>query len=188
MLFVIIERYRTGQAAQIYDRLRRRGRMMPDDVRYVGSWVDTDFSRCFQVMEAPDQKSLDLWMAEWADLVEFECIPVYTGAEAAAMAADWESRKHLAPVARFKPRQWTRSHSEVVAEHILQTDDNAFDAAVAVRGEPTRLIGRTVTRADAEALIGRHLAELGHDRCSETCDVEWKEVEELTNARSAWGD
>ena len=65
---------------------------MPDDVRYHGSWVDTDFSRCFQVMEAPDQHSLDVWMAEWADLVEFECIPVYTSAEAAAIPrVQWRS-------------------------------------------------------------------------------------------------
>jgi Protein of unknown function (DUF3303) len=181
MLFVVIERYRTGQAAQIYDRLRRRGRMMPDDVRYLGSWVDTDFSRCFQVMEAPGQRSLDVWMAEWADLVEFECVPVYTSAEAAAMAADWESRKHLAPVARFKPRQWTRSHGEVVTEHILQTDDHAFDAAVTVRGEQTRLIGNAVTHADAAALTGRHIETLGHDRCGEMCETEWTEVEEPTN-------
>jgi hypothetical protein len=187
MLFVVIERYRTGLAAQIYDRLRRRGRMMPEDVRYLGSWVDTDFSRCFQVMEAPDQQSLDAWMAEWADLVDFECVPVYTGAEAFAMAADWESRKHLVPVARFKPRQWTRTHGESVAEHILQTDDHAFDAAVTVRGEPIRLIGTAMTHADAAALSNHHLDELGHHHCGDACEVEWKEVDELPNGRSAWG-
>ena len=154
---------------------------MPDDVRYHGSWVDTDFSRCFQVMEAPDQHSLDVWMAEWADLVEFECIPVYTSAEAAAMAADWESRKHLAPVARFKPRQWTRSHGESVTEHILQSDDHAFDAAVTVRGEPTRLIGTAVTHEDAAALTGHHLEELRHHCCGESCEITWTELDEPTN-------
>jgi hypothetical protein len=97
MLFVVIERYREGQASQIYDRLRRRGRMLPEGVQYVDSWVDKSFSRCFQVMEAPNQAALDCWIAEWADLVDFECIPVYTGAEAFAIAADRESRKHLTP-------------------------------------------------------------------------------------------
>ena len=178
MLFVVIERYRTGQAAQIYDRLRRRGRMMPENVHYVNSWVDTDFSRCFQVMEAPDQETLDVWIKEWSDLVDFECVPVYTGAEAAAMAADWESRKHLAPVTRFKPRQWTRNHSDIVAEHILQSDEHSYDAAVTARGEPTRLIGNAMSREEAEALSARQLHELGHTRCDETCDAGWKEIEE----------
>ena len=178
MLFVVIERFRTGQAAQIYDRLRRRGRMMPDGVQYVNSWVDTDFSRCFQVMEAPDQKSLDAWMAEWSDLVDFECVPVYSGAEAFAMAADWESRKHLAPVARFKPRQWTRKHGDVAVEHILQSDEDAFDAAVTVRREPSHLLGSARTRTEAEALTARQLEELGHTRCGDACDVGWRELEE----------
>jgi hypothetical protein len=180
MLFVVIERYRTGQAAQIYDRLRRRGRMMPENVRYVNSWVDTDFSRCFQVMEAPNQQALDTWIKEWSDLVDFECVPVYTSAEAAAMAADWESRKHLAPVRRFKPRQWTRHHSDFVAEHIVRSDEHSYDAAITGRGEPTRLVGSAPTREDAEALSARQLQELGHTRCSETCDVEWKEINEKT--------
>ena len=181
MLFVVIERYRTGQAAQIYDRLRRRGRMMPEDVHYVNSWVDTDFSRCFQVMEAPDQKSLDAWIAEWADLVDFECVPVYSGSEAFAMAADWESRKHLAPVARFKPRQWTRSHGDIVAEHILQSEEHAFGAAITARGEPTRLVGSAATREEAELLTARQLEELGHHRCTETCDVEWTLVDDKSS-------
>ena len=181
MLFVVIERYRTGQAAQIYERLRRRGRMMPDDVHYVNSWVDTNFSRCFQVMEAPDQKSLDAWIAEWSDLVDFECIPVYSGAEAFAMAADWESRKHLALVTRFKPRQWTRSHGEIVAEHILQSDEHAFEAAIAARGEPTRLVGSAATREEAEALVAGQLKALGHTHCVETCDVEWKAIDEKSS-------
>jgi hypothetical protein len=176
MLFFVLERFRSGQAGQIYERLRRRGRMLPDNVRYVDSWVDTSFSRCFQVMEAPNQEALDAWMAEWEDLVEFECLQVYTGAEAFAMAADWESRKHLAPPPRFKPRQWTRRHGETVAEHIIQSEDHWFDAAVTIRGEPTRLIGGAPSREGAELIAKRQLDALDHDRCCSQCEGEWKEV------------
>jgi uncharacterized protein DUF3303 len=176
MLFVVIENFRGGQVAQIYDRLRRRGRMLPEGVRYVDSWVDTSFLRCFQVMEAPDRAALDAWMAKWEDLVEFECVPVYTSAEAAALAADWESRKHLAAAPRFKPRQWTRGHGDTFTVHILQSSEIAFDAAITVRPEPTRLIGTAPSWEAAELMIGRELGALDHGQCTEACDTDWAEV------------
>jgi hypothetical protein len=83
MLYVVIERYRPGQAPAVYRRFRERGRMAPDGVRYVSSWVDLEFRRCFQVMEAPDDDALRAWTKHWDDLVEFEIVPVRTSAEAA---------------------------------------------------------------------------------------------------------
>lgn len=59
----------------------RDGRMLPEDVRYVESWVETDGSKCFQLMEAPSRKALSPWMARWADLLDFEVRPVQTSAE-----------------------------------------------------------------------------------------------------------
>jgi hypothetical protein len=84
MLFMVIERFRPGRAAEVYHRFRERGRMAPDTLRYVASWVDLGFERCFQVMEAEDDAPLRAWMAHWDDLVDFEIIPVRTSAEAAA--------------------------------------------------------------------------------------------------------
>jgi len=84
MLFMVIERFRPGQAHEIYRRFRERGRMAPEGVRYVSSWVDLDFRRCFQVMEAETEKDLEAWTARWEDLIDFEIIPVRTSAEAAA--------------------------------------------------------------------------------------------------------
>jgi hypothetical protein len=87
MLFMVLEHFRPGKAADIYRRFRERGRMAPDDVRYVASWVDTDFNRCFQVMEADDEARLREWTKHWDDLTDFEIIPVRTSAEAAAIMA-----------------------------------------------------------------------------------------------------
>jgi hypothetical protein len=87
MLFMVIERFRPGRAPDVYRRFRDRGRMAPDTVRYVASWVDLQFERCFQVMEADDEAPLREWMAQWDDLVEFEVIPVRTSADAAATIA-----------------------------------------------------------------------------------------------------
>jgi hypothetical protein len=83
MLFMVIEHYRPGSAPEVYRRFRERGRMAPDDVRYVTSWVDFEFRRCFQVMEAESAARLEEWTAHWEDLVEFEIVPVRTSEEAA---------------------------------------------------------------------------------------------------------
>jgi len=83
-LFMVIEHYRPGQAPAIYRRFRERGRLAPAGLTYVSSWVDRDFQRCFQVMQAEDEALLKEWTAHWSDLVEFEIIPVQTSAEAAA--------------------------------------------------------------------------------------------------------
>ncbi|MFL5381745.1 MAG: DUF3303 domain-containing protein [Longimicrobiaceae bacterium] len=83
MLYMIIERFRPGQAPAVYQRARERGRMMPPGLAYVSSWVEPDFSRCFQVMECGDPALLRQWMDAWEDLVEFEVVPVITSTEAA---------------------------------------------------------------------------------------------------------
>ena len=87
MLYMVIEHFRAGQAPEVYRRFRERGRMAPEGLRYVASWVDMDFKRCFQVMEADDAALLNEWIANWQDLVDFEIVPVRTSAEAAAKMA-----------------------------------------------------------------------------------------------------
>jgi uncharacterized protein DUF3303 len=87
MLFMIIEHYKGGDPIPVYRRFRDRGRMAPDDVRYVNSWVTSDLARCYQVMESPDRARLDQWLQRWSDLVDFDVIPVVTSPEAQAMVA-----------------------------------------------------------------------------------------------------
>ena len=87
MLFMIIERFRDGHAADVYRRFRDRGRMAPEGVCYVASWVDMNFQRCFQVMEADNEALIRQWTANWDDLVDFEIVPVRTSAEAAEAIA-----------------------------------------------------------------------------------------------------
>jgi Protein of unknown function (DUF3303) len=82
-LYMVVEHFRNGDAVPVYRRFRERGRMAPDDLKYVSSWVDEALSTCYQVMDAPDRSLLDEWMRNWADLVEFEVHPVMTSQEAA---------------------------------------------------------------------------------------------------------
>src|SRR5512143_4358389 len=84
MQFVIIEKFRGGDPVPVYRRFRDRGRLAPDGLRYVASWVTEDLTRCYQVMECDDRRLLDEWIANWKDIVDFEVIPAMTSAEAAA--------------------------------------------------------------------------------------------------------
>ena len=84
MLYMIVERFRNGDPAPVYARFRQRGRLAPEGLRYVSSWVDETLTTCWQVMETDDRKLLDEWIAAWDDLVAFEVIPVITSQEAAA--------------------------------------------------------------------------------------------------------
>jgi hypothetical protein len=81
MLFMVIERFRNGDARAIGERFRSKGRMAPEDVKYVASWVDAQALRCFQLMEAPNAEALQPWVQAWDDLVEFEIGPVETSQE-----------------------------------------------------------------------------------------------------------
>lgn len=86
MLFMVIEHFR-GDPVPVYRRFRDRGRLAPDGLRYVTSWVTTDLQRCFQVMECEDRGLLDQWIGQWEDIVEFEVIEVVTSADAARSVA-----------------------------------------------------------------------------------------------------
>jgi len=87
MLFMIVETFHSGDPVPVYRRFRDRGRLMPEGVVYWGSWVTEEWHRCFQIMEAPNRHLLDLWIAQWKDIADFEVIPVMTSAEAATVIA-----------------------------------------------------------------------------------------------------
>ena len=87
MLYVIVEDFRGGDAVPVYRRFRDQGRLAPDGLRYVGSWVSVDFRRCFQVVECDDPAVLKEWIAKWEDLIAFEVTPVRTSADAVATIA-----------------------------------------------------------------------------------------------------
>lgn len=83
MLYMIIEHYKNDDPEPVYRRFAERGRLAPEGLRYVDSWIDQDLSRCFQLMETDNRALIDQWIAQWSDLVDFEVIPVMTSAEAA---------------------------------------------------------------------------------------------------------
>ena len=87
MLFMVLEHFRNGDAAPVYRRFREQGRLAPDGLKYISSWVTGDLTRCYQVMECDDRLLLDIWMERWSDLVDFEVIQVLTSEQASAAVA-----------------------------------------------------------------------------------------------------
>ena len=75
MLFMVIEHYDRG-AAPVYERFRERGRLLPEGLTYVDSWVAAAMDRCFQLMECDDVAPLQRWIEAWQDIVRFEVVPV----------------------------------------------------------------------------------------------------------------
>ena len=83
MLYMVIEHFNAGAAPQIYRRAREHGRMLPQGLEYVSSWVGLQFRTCFQLMRTDDPALFATWAETWKDLASFEIVPVRTSAEAA---------------------------------------------------------------------------------------------------------
>jgi hypothetical protein len=84
MLFMCIETFRGQDGKAVYRRFRDQGRRMPDGLAFVGSWVQADMRRCFQLMECDDVTLLQRWVVAWSDLIEFEIVPVVAGKDTGA--------------------------------------------------------------------------------------------------------
>jgi hypothetical protein len=80
---MIVERFRGGDPVPVYRRFREQGRMAPEGLRYVSSWIDEKLEICFQLMETDDASYVNEWIANWNDIVEFEVYAVITSQEAA---------------------------------------------------------------------------------------------------------
>jgi len=88
MLFMVIERFRDNDMLPVYRRLRERGRSLPDGLEYVDSWIEANFSRCFQLMRCDDVRLLQAWGLEWRGLgMTLDIVPVVTSKETQAVVA-----------------------------------------------------------------------------------------------------
>lgn len=83
MLFMVIESFKDGKVKEVYRRYQEKGQMMPEGLKYLDSWVEVNFDRCFQLMECDDLLLFQQWVIQWQDLVDFEIIPVVPSKETA---------------------------------------------------------------------------------------------------------
>ncbi|KAF2004681.1 hypothetical protein P154DRAFT_519161 [Amniculicola lignicola CBS 123094] len=101
MLFMIIEHFKHNNPIPIYARFRSQGRLAPEGLTYISSWVSADLTHCYQLMETEKRELLDEWMGNWRDLVEFEVVPVIRSGEASEEVAKMEARE----VAQMEARE-----------------------------------------------------------------------------------
>lgn len=88
MLFMIIERFEDDDMLPIYKRVRDEGRMLPQGLKYIDSWVEPNFSRCFQLMECDDLRLLQQWILNWRGSgVSFEIVPVVSSKDTREVVA-----------------------------------------------------------------------------------------------------
>ena len=87
-VYMVVEHFKGGDAVPVYRRFRDRGRLAPEGLSYLSSWVDVNLKRCYQLMETDDPDLLDQWLAAWSDLVDFEVHEVVSSAEAVEAIAD----------------------------------------------------------------------------------------------------
>ena len=84
MLYMIIEKFHPGKVKTLYNRFDEKGRMLPEGVSYINSWINEEVTLCYQVMESDSEEKIHEWIAHWDDIVDFEVIPVITSAQAKA--------------------------------------------------------------------------------------------------------
>lgn len=86
--YIIIERFHEGKGKALYQRFDERGRMLPQGVYYINSWINESVSVCYQLMEAESPELLQLWIDKWKDLSDFEVVPVISSGEAQRKIAE----------------------------------------------------------------------------------------------------
>lgn len=76
MKYMIIETFKPGKSQSVYQRLEAKGRMLPDGLEYLDSWLEENGHRCFQLMETAEADLFAEWFQHWQDLVDFEIVPL----------------------------------------------------------------------------------------------------------------
>ena len=88
MLFMVIERFRDNDMIPIYRQVRDGGRMLPEGLKFIDSWIEPNFSRCFQLMECDDARLFEQWILQWRGFgVAFEIVPVVTSKDTREVVA-----------------------------------------------------------------------------------------------------
>ena len=79
---MIVEYFKNQDAVSVYRRFKKHGRLAPEGLNYVSSWVDVNFQQCFQLMETDQRELIDEWISNWCDIVDFDIFPVISSQEA----------------------------------------------------------------------------------------------------------
>jgi len=74
--YMVIETFLPGRKSDVYERFHQKGRMLPDGLIYVDSWLEKDGNRCFQLMETNNPALFNVWFEHWKDLGAIEVVEI----------------------------------------------------------------------------------------------------------------
>lgn len=120
MLVLVTEYFKNGDPVPVYERLATKGRMLPEGVIYINSWVSQDLKTAWQVMETDDFYKLYDWMANWEDLVEFEVTKVLSSSEARKQILDTSKTPPKKPATFKKNSSLTTPQPPIPDDHLWE--------------------------------------------------------------------
>jgi len=92
MLFMVIERFEGNDMIPVYERVKQQGRGLPEGLRYINSWIEPNFARCFQLMECEDLTLLQQWVLHWRGTgATFELVPIVESSRTREVVAPYLS-------------------------------------------------------------------------------------------------
>ena len=62
MQYIIIEKFHEGKIKALYQRFDEKGRMLPEGVIYINSWINEPVTVCYQLMESSSEEKLKQWI------------------------------------------------------------------------------------------------------------------------------
>ncbi len=74
--YMVIETFLNNCTEKVYERFHNKGRMLPEGLNYLDSWLTKDGARCYQLMETERFELFQEWTEKWSDLVQFEIIEI----------------------------------------------------------------------------------------------------------------
>ena len=74
--YMAVEHFKPGCYAAVYQRFAQQGRLLPDGLEYIDSWVNRERDICFQLMQTDQPALFETWFERWQDLVNFDVIPI----------------------------------------------------------------------------------------------------------------
>ena len=97
MLFMVIERFENNDMLPVYERVKQTGRGLPEGLKYINSWIEPNFARCFQLMECEDLTLLQQWVLHWRGTgASFEFVPVVESSQTLEVVAPYLGNERAA--------------------------------------------------------------------------------------------
>jgi len=74
--FIVVEKFKPNCLEKNNALWNKKGRMLPEGLYYLNSWVNKEQRICFQLMETNNPELFDEWTNTWKAFTNFEIFPI----------------------------------------------------------------------------------------------------------------